>query len=64
MLRTSKAKKAPTKALRSDATRRKALTEYERKRNFSRTPEPSATPVAGDEVKERLFVVQMHYASH
>ena len=37
-----------------------ALTEYKRKRNFKATPEPAE----GGTVGERIFVVQLHHASH
>jgi bifunctional non-homologous end joining protein LigD len=36
------------------------LKEYHRKRNFSATPEPKA----GGERGQRIFVVQLHHASH
>ncbi|MEO8671339.1 MAG: DNA ligase D [Tahibacter sp.] len=37
-----------------------SLTEYQRKRNFRATPEPAA----GGERGNRIFVVQLHHASH
>src|SRR3954468_7528116 len=40
-----------------------ALDEYKRKRDFSRTPEPSGT-VAARKGRERFFCVQKHLASH
>lgn len=39
---------------------KRALTEYKRKRDFSKTPEPGA--VVGDKSKELTFVVQKHAA--
>lgn len=38
-----------------------ALREYVRKRNFKNTPEPSGGGSGG---KQRIFVVQLHHASH
>ncbi len=38
------------------------LAEYERKRDFRRTPEPGAAP--GVRHKKSIFVVQEHHASH
>jgi bifunctional non-homologous end joining protein LigD len=40
-----------------------ALEEYKRKRDFSKTPEPSGT-VRGGKPRERFFCVQKHLASH
>ncbi|MEP6485445.1 MAG: DNA ligase D [Rudaea sp.] len=40
-----------------------ALREYRRKRNFGNTPEPSGNS-DGDESTKRIFVVQLHHASH
>ncbi len=37
------------------------LTEYKRKRNFKATPEPAEGGASG---KEKIFVVQLHHASH
>ena len=39
-----------------------SLSEYERKRDFRRTPEPGAVP--GVRHKKLIFVVQEHHASH
>ena len=39
-----------------------SLAEYERKRDFRRTPEPGAAPVKKH--KKTIFVVQEHHASH
>lgn len=41
----------------------RALQEYERKRNFRKTPEPAAQ-VPKRKSKEPIFVVQEHHASH
>jgi len=37
------------------------LKEYQRKRNFKATPEPAA---GGKRARQRIFVVQLHHASH
>jgi bifunctional non-homologous end joining protein LigD len=37
------------------------LKEYQRKRNFKATPEPAA---GGKRARKRIFVVQLHHASH
>ncbi len=37
------------------------LKEYQRKRNFKATPEPKA---GGKRARQRIFVVQLHHASH
>jgi bifunctional non-homologous end joining protein LigD len=37
------------------------LKEYQRKRNFKATPEPAA---GGKRARRRIFVVQLHHASH
>ena len=37
------------------------LTEYNRKRNFNATPEPAEGGASG---KDKIFVVQLHHASH
>jgi bifunctional non-homologous end joining protein LigD len=40
------------------------LQEYERKRNFKKTPEPGAVVPKKRKSKETIFVVQEHHASH
>src|SRR4249919_2226856 len=37
------------------------LKEYKRKRTFAQTPEPAS---GGESGKKRIFVVQLHHASH
>ncbi len=44
--------------------KKKPLTSYKKKRNFTATPEPSGKTVAKKKSKDLLFVIQKHQASH
>ncbi|OQA35307.1 MAG: putative DNA ligase-like protein [Candidatus Dependentiae bacterium ADurb.Bin331] len=46
------------------ATTKKKLTNYQSKRNFSKTPEPSGKITKKKEKNKRIFVIQKHAASH
>ncbi|HEV8216628.1 MAG TPA: DNA polymerase ligase N-terminal domain-containing protein, partial [Gemmatimonadaceae bacterium] len=51
-------------ATRKSVTREKPLSEYKRKRDFSKTAEPAGATVKRGSRRKLHFVVQKHAASH
>lgn len=61
---TRSAARNATRGPARSARRSKPLTEYKRKRDFTKTAEPAGGAVSGRSTKKLRFVVQKHAASH